>query len=220
MILVLLEWCNGLMKIPKIWRAHYPPKYTGKLYSISRGRGFLYIGSWCLRKVSHIDSVSCSSSSWRLLSIINFLPLLCTGPAILHWTNSQKNEIQILSHTNFYLLVFLGHQISVSWSVQIQKCLLLPEVVAPIMAINLLSCIILALTTYRVFGTEISTIDCGTITAKLESRMSGGEKTDRGQWPFLAALFTVKEEENDFYCGGSLISPRHVLTGIVACTFY
>lgn len=157
---------------------------------------------------------------YRLLSIINFLPILCTGPAILHWTISQKNEIQILSHTNFYLLVFLGHQISVSWSVQIQKCLLLPEVVAPIMAINLLSCIILALTTYRVFGTEISTIDCGTITAKLESRMSGGEKTDRGQWPFLAALFTVKEEENDFYCGGSLISPRHVLTGIVACTFY
>lgn len=39
----------------------------------------------------------------------------------------------------------------------------------------------------------------------------GGNQTERGQWPFLVALYNVEYE--DFFCGGSLITSKHVLTG-------
>lgn len=39
----------------------------------------------------------------------------------------------------------------------------------------------------------------------------GGSKIRRGQWPFLVALHHL--EDKTFFCGGSLISTRHVLTG-------
>lgn len=38
-----------------------------------------------------------------------------------------------------------------------------------------------------------------------------GEAITRGQWPYLVALVNVAE--NSFFCGGSLISAKHVLTG-------
>lgn len=40
----------------------------------------------------------------------------------------------------------------------------------------------------------------------------GGNRTDRGQWPFLVALRHIIE--NKFFCGGSLISSKHVITGL------
>lgn len=39
----------------------------------------------------------------------------------------------------------------------------------------------------------------------------GGTKTPRGKWPWLVALFVV--EENKFFCGATLISDRHILSG-------
>lgn len=41
-------------------------------------------------------------------------------------------------------------------------------------------------------------------------RMKGGTVTERGQWPFLVAL--TLNSTGQFFCGGNLISSRHVLT--------
>lgn len=41
----------------------------------------------------------------------------------------------------------------------------------------------------------------------------GGTKTFRGQWPFLVALYNNNEQA--FFCGGSLITSQHVLTGLL-----
>lgn len=40
----------------------------------------------------------------------------------------------------------------------------------------------------------------------------GGNETVRGQWPFIVALY-LGQEIDQFFCGGVLISPQHVLTG-------
>lgn len=40
---------------------------------------------------------------------------------------------------------------------------------------------------------------------------SNGSESERGQWPFLVALIRKKLNE-DFFCGGTLISSKHVLT--------
>lgn len=39
----------------------------------------------------------------------------------------------------------------------------------------------------------------------------GGVDSPRGKWPWLVALFYI--EENKFFCGATLISDRHILTG-------
>lgn len=38
-----------------------------------------------------------------------------------------------------------------------------------------------------------------------------GSSTRRGQFPFLCALYSL--EENQVFCGGTLITTKHVLTG-------
>lgn len=57
---------------------------------------------------------------------------------------------------------------------------------------------------------KVSGNACGTIDV-LVSRISGGEETERGEWPFLAALYYL--EKLQFFCGGTIISERHVLSG-------
>lgn len=42
-------------------------------------------------------------------------------------------------------------------------------------------------------------------------RIMLGTVTSKGDWPFLAALFYGNEQ--NFFCGGTIISVRHVLTG-------
>lgn len=42
--------------------------------------------------------------------------------------------------------------------------------------------------------------------------ISGGKKVEAGQWPSLAAIFFKFEATRQFFCGGNLISDRHVLT--------
>lgn len=46
------------------------------------------------------------------------------------------------------------------------------------------------------------------------TRIIGGTNTERGQYPFLAAIFLL--EGSKFICGGSLISNQHVLTGLLS----
>lgn len=57
---------------------------------------------------------------------------------------------------------------------------------------------------------EVSGGHCGSVDV-LDPRISGGSETQRGEWPFIAALYYV--EELKFFCGGTLITKQHVLTG-------
>lgn len=60
------------------------------------------------------------------------------------------------------------------------------------------------------FGiTEVRGGMCGSVDV-LDPRISGGSETQRGEWPFIAALYYV--EELKFFCGGTLITKQHVLT--------
>jgi hypothetical protein len=51
---------------------------------------------------------------------------------------------------------------------------------------------------------------CGQVN-DITPRIFDGTETSRGQWPFLVALYHLENEK--FFCGASLISTQHVLTG-------
>lgn len=48
-------------------------------------------------------------------------------------------------------------------------------------------------------------------TLSVKGTVRGGNETKAGQWPFLVALEYRKSRE--FFCGGNLITSRHVVTG-------
>lgn len=50
---------------------------------------------------------------------------------------------------------------------------------------------------------------CGVVSTS-KGLISGGRVSERGKWPWVAALFDTKTQK--FFCGSSLISSRHVLT--------
>lgn len=52
-------------------------------------------------------------------------------------------------------------------------------------------------------------IDCGVVSYR-KGFVKSGRDTKHGQWPFLVAL--VLTLNGNFFCGGSLISSKHVLT--------
>lgn len=54
-------------------------------------------------------------------------------------------------------------------------------------------------------------LECGRSSNKINPLIVSGEKTYRGQWPWLAAIFLVKLEF-EFQCAGTLISNNHVIT--------
>lgn len=51
---------------------------------------------------------------------------------------------------------------------------------------------------------------CGKVTFS-NANAVGGTQTKRGEWPFLVALYNI--EQAMFFCGGSLVTNQHVLTG-------
>lgn len=53
-------------------------------------------------------------------------------------------------------------------------------------------------------------VQCGNVSFST-GFVIGGVEVDRGQWPFLVALYHIQLEQ--FFCGGSLITTQHVLTG-------
>lgn len=65
------------------------------------------------------------------------------------------------------------------------------------------------------FGTGVLQVQgfrCG-IKNYTRSLIVKGSITQRGEWPFLTALHEVEREKFSFFCGGSLITEQHVLTG-------
>lgn len=54
---------------------------------------------------------------------------------------------------------------------------------------------------------------CGQGRSEYIGQIVGGTKTTKGDWPWLVAL--THGENDDFFCGGSLISAKHVLSGEV-----
>lgn len=70
--------------------------------------------------------------------------------------------------------------------------------------VSILGCI------FHFASAKVSDDGCGSVDF-LDPRISGGSVTHRGEWPFLAALYYV--EQLKFFCGGTLITKQHVLTG-------
>jgi len=64
---------------------------------------------------------------------------------------------------------------------------------------------------FEVCAMEGASVQCGS-TNFLSDRISKGTTAARDEWPFLTALFLA--EQNLFFCGGNLVSAKHVLTGI------
>lgn len=56
--------------------------------------------------------------------------------------------------------------------------------------------------------------ECGHGRTKVLPFVIGGERAKRNDWPWMAAVIDRKNDE--FVCGGSLISEKHVLSGKVA----
>lgn len=56
-------------------------------------------------------------------------------------------------------------------------------------------------------------LNCGRVLHVLNTtnRIIGGTEADRGEFPFLVAL--LLESLQQFFCGGNLITSKHVLTG-------
>lgn len=54
--------------------------------------------------------------------------------------------------------------------------------------------------------------ECGTVEF-IDPKIIGGTATTRGAWPFIVALYYT--EDSIFFCGGTLISSKNVLTGEV-----
>jgi hypothetical protein len=67
-----------------------------------------------------------------------------------------------------------------------------------------------SLSIHRLSSMDHLNQDCGKVEFT-SGLIVNGTQTSRGQWPFLVALHHLENEI--FFCGGSLISTRHVLTG-------
>lgn len=63
-----------------------------------------------------------------------------------------------------------------------------------------------------ILGSVISSLaeECGQVKYSSEL-IYGGVYAKRGQWPWLCTLHDIESDE--FFCGSTLVSSRHVVTG-------
>lgn len=60
-------------------------------------------------------------------------------------------------------------------------------------------------------ASTINAQECGNVKYS-DGLIYGGNYTKRDQWPWLCSLHDVESDE--FFCGSTLISSRHVVTGM------
>ncbi|KAF2882846.1 hypothetical protein ILUMI_23358 [Ignelater luminosus] len=53
---------------------------------------------------------------------------------------------------------------------------------------------------------------CGTVKIPARPLITYGQSTTEGEWPWHAALYRSKGLDLQYICGGSLISPKHIIT--------
>ncbi|KAJ6648828.1 Serine protease gd [Pseudolycoriella hygida] len=62
---------------------------------------------------------------------------------------------------------------------------------------------------FTLLTAEATVQECG-VVKYIEPQITGGNVTSRGEWPFIAALYYT--DDQSFFCGGTIISQKHVLT--------
>lgn len=75
-----------------------------------------------------------------------------------------------------------------------------------------MKCFKLNLLLFLLFISEIGGQECGEVKIDWGNRVANGKKAVKGEWPFLAALY--KLESSEYFCGSTVITNKHVLTGL------
>lgn len=70
-------------------------------------------------------------------------------------------------------------------------------------------CVVLSLCCVDANPTELS---CGQIGTNVSERVFGGKEVAANKWKWLVAIYYKPSKQ--FKCGGSLISSKHVLSGM------
>lgn len=57
--------------------------------------------------------------------------------------------------------------------------------------------------------------ECG-LQNHISVEIIGGRSSDVSQWPWSASLFKENENSKKFFCGATLITDQHLLTGLLS----
>ncbi len=77
-------------------------------------------------------------------------------------------------------------------------------------SLRIISLIILFEIVYSLHTWNVNGMVCGRVNIS-RPVIRDGNPSLRGEWPFIAALYKVNGSK--FFCGGTIITNKHVLTG-------
>lgn len=86
-----------------------------------------------------------------------------------------------------------------------------PQVLIPQTTQSVISSLIDAAQSLELNGNTIDPNDCGQ-QEYTSGRVVGGVQSGNGEWPWMAAIFLHGSKRTEFWCGGSLIGTKYVLT--------